>query len=535
MRAHGWTAMAAGVLILAGCTPDVGTPRDAVRVAIAEPQHLLPSATSDAAGSQVLAALFAPLVGYDDKNQPYEIAAESVTTADNLTWTVKLKPDYTFHNGEKVTADSYLDAWNYAAYGPNEQQNSYFFERIDGYAAVNQIDPDGATGPEPAPPPKADRLAGLRKVGDLAFTVRLSAPFGEFRTMLGSVAFYPLPKAAFDDRGKLRPEFGQAPVGNGPFRMKGTWRRGAPIEVERYDAYPGNRPKIRGAVFQIYDRPAEEYADLVGGDTDVVSQVPAASVATARDRLGDRYRRRPAAELNFLAFPAYDEQFADPDVRRAISMAIDRDKIAESVFAGAQAPARSFVAPVVAGYRADSCGPACVFDPEQARTLYAEAGGPAELRITYNADGGHQAWVEATCAQLAANLGVACTGAAEPTFSAVAARLDSEQPVGMFRMRSVLSFPSMADYLTGLYSTAGASNFTGYSNPRFDQLIREGDAARKPADAIGKYQQAEDILARDIPVIPVRFGQADFAYSEEVTNVHTDPFGRIDLSAVERS
>jgi peptide/nickel transport system substrate-binding protein/oligopeptide transport system substrate-binding protein len=256
-------------------------------------------------------------------------------------------------------------------------------------------------------------------------------------------------------------------------------------------------------------------------------------VATARDRLGDRYRRRPADELNLLAVPAYDERFANPDVRRAISMAIDRDKISESVFGGAQAPARSFVAPAVTGYRADSCGPACVFDPENARALYAKAGGPAELRITYNADGGHQAWVDATCAQLAANLGVPCTGAAEPTFAAVAARLDGEQPVGLFRMRSVLSFPSMADYLTGLYSTAGASNFAGYSNPRVDQLIREGDAAGRPADAIGRYQQAEDVIARDMPVIPVRFGQADFAYSERVTNVRTDPFGRVDLAAVE--
>jgi peptide/nickel transport system substrate-binding protein/oligopeptide transport system substrate-binding protein len=521
-------------LSMTGCTPAAveRTPRNVVRVAIAEPQHLLPSSTSDSAGSQVLAALYAPLVGYDGKNEPYEVAAQSVTTADNVTWTVKLKPGYTFHNGEKVTADSYLDAWNYAAYGPNGQQNSYFFERIDGYAAVNQADPDGA-GPEPAPAPKTNKLAGLRKVGDLAFTVTLSAPFGGFRTMLGSTPFYPLPKAAFTPEGALRPDFEQSPIGNGPFRMKGTWRHGAPIEVERYDGYPGTQPKIQGAIFKIYGRPAAEYADLVGGDTDVVTQVPPTSVAAARDHLGDRYQRRPAAELNFLAFPAYDEEFTDPDVRRAISMAIDRDAISESVFAGAQAPARSFVAPVVAGYRADSCGAACKFDPATAKTLYAQAGGPAQLRITYNSDGGHQAWVDATCKQLSANLGVPCVGAAEPTFAAVATRLDGKQPVGMFRMRSVLSFPSMADYLTGLYSTTGASNYSGYSNPRFDQLIREGDAAAKPQDAIGKYQQAEDILAKDLPVLPVRFGQADFAYSDQVANVHTDLFDRVDLTTIE--
>jgi oligopeptide transport system substrate-binding protein len=265
----------------------------------------------------------------------------------------------------------------------------------------------------------------------------------------------------------------------------------------------------------------------------VLTQVPATNVDAARDDLRDRYQRRLAADLNFLAFPAYDKVFADPDVRRAISMAIDRDEIAESLFDGAQEPARSFVAPLVAGYRADGCGAACEFDPENARKLYAGAGGPAELRITYNTDGGHQPWVDATCAQIAANLGVRCTGVAEPTFAAVTARVDAKQPVGMFRMRSVMSYPSMADYLSGLYSTAGSSNYFGYSNPRFDQLVREGDAARKPTDAIGKYQQAEDILAQDMPVIPVRFGQADFAYSERVSNVHTDLFDRVDLTTIE--
>ena len=531
MRARRSTTVLVCALILAGCTPAAGQqpPRDVIRVAIGAPRHLLPSRTSDSAGSQVLAALYTPLVAYDEKNQPYEVAAESVTTTDNVTWTVKLKPGYTFHNGEKVTADSYLDAWNYAAYGPNAQENSYFFARIDGYAALNQP-AQAATGADQQP--AANTLSGLRKVDELTFTVKLSAPFGGFRTMLGGTAFYPLPKAAFTDDGALRDDFEQAPIGNGPFRMKGTWRRGAPIEVERYDGFAGEPPKIRGVIFKTYDRPSAEYADLTGGATDVITQISPASVAAARDDLADRYQRRPSADLHFLAIPAYDEQLANPEVRRAISMAIDRERISESLFAGAQAPARSFVAPVVVGYRADACGPACEYDPAAARKLYAQAGGPDRLRITYNADGGHKAWIEATCAQLTENLGVPCEGVAEPTFAAVTARLDAKQPVGLFRMRSVMSYPSMADYLTGLYSTAGPSNYFGYSNPRFDQLVREGDAAREPADAIDKYQQAEDILAKDLPVIPLRFGQADFAYSDRVTGVRTDVFGRIDLTAI---
>lgn len=550
MRTRRWTTVMAGVLgvglpsvlFTSGCTPDAaGAPREVVRIAISEPAHLLPSRTTDPGGTQVLAALFSPLVAYDDENQPYEVAAESVATSDNTTWTIKLKPDFTFHNGEKVTADSYIDAWNYAAYGKNGQENSYFFDRIDGFAALNPdaseptSEAEDAETETEAETEEASALSGLKKVDDLTITVRLSSAFGGFRTMLGSPAFYPLPEAAFDSDGTLRADFGQAPVGNGPFRIKGTWHGTDPIEVERYDGYPGTQPKVRGAIFKVYDQPSTSYADLIAGNIDVITQVPAASVATARTTLGDRYGRRAGAELNFLAFPAYDEELSKPDVRRAISMAIDRDQIAESLFDGAQPAARSFVGPVVPGYREDSCGPACQFDPDKAKQLYADAGGPAQLRITYNTDGGHKAWVDAVCAQLAANLGVTCAGVAEPTFAAIAGKLRDKQPVGMFRMRSVMNYPSMADYLAGLYSTPGASNYFGYSNPRFDQLVREGDAARKTADAVSKYQQAEDILADDMPVIPLRFGQADFAYSQRVRAARTDLFNLVDLTAIELS
>lgn len=545
MRTRRCIAVLVCVLTVSGCIPgsESQTPSRLVRIAIGEPGHLLPSRTTDFAGSQVLAALFSPLIGYDDKNQPREVAAKSVTTTDNLTWTIKLKPGYTFHNGEGVTADNYLDAWNYAAHGQNHQENSYFFARIAGYAALNrnveQTDAEQTdtkeTNTEQADTEQAgpDGLTGLRKVDDLTFKVTLSAPFGAFRAMLGSTAFYPLPKAAFTSPGVLSEDFEKAPVGNGPFRFKGTWRAGEPIEVERYSAYPGTAPKIGGAIFQVYDRPALSYADLVSGTVDVLTQVPATDVADAADDLGDRYQHKSAADLNYLAFPSYEKEFAKPEVRRSISMAIDRDALAESVSPGAQVPARSFVAPVVVGYRKDACGQACQFDPEKARQLYAEAGGPARLRITYNADGGHEAWVDAVCGQLSTNLGVPCAGAAEPTFAAVIERLRDKEPVGMFRMRSMMSYPSMADYLTSLYSTAGAANYFGYRNSRFDRLVREGDAARKPADAIGKYQQAEDLLARDMPVIPLRFEQADFAYSPRVANVDTDPFGRIELTTIE--
>jgi len=87
----------------------------------------------------VLRALFAPLVNFDaETGEAYNVMAESVTSADGgLTWTVTLNPGFTFHNGEAVTAASFVNAWNYGAVGANGQQNNSFYSTIAGYEALN--------------------------------------------------------------------------------------------------------------------------------------------------------------------------------------------------------------------------------------------------------------------------------------------------------------------------------------------------------------------------------------------------------------
>jgi peptide/nickel transport system substrate-binding protein/oligopeptide transport system substrate-binding protein len=96
-----------------------------------------------------------------------------------------------------------------------------------------------------------------------------------------------------------------------------------------------------------------------------------------------------------------------------------------------------------------------------------------------------------------------------------------------------MDYPSMENYLGPLYSTNGSSNYYGYSNPEFDRLIAEGTASATPEEAIEKYQRAEEILARDMPVIPLRFGQNVFAHSARVRNVDVDLFQVVDLTRIE--
>jgi peptide/nickel transport system substrate-binding protein/oligopeptide transport system substrate-binding protein len=214
-------------------------------------------------------------------------------------------------------------------------------------------------------------------------------------------------------------------------------------------------------------------------------------------------------------------------------MAIDRQAIVDQVFKGSQKAAYSFVSPVVGGYRPDTCGNNCKYDPAAAKTLYQQAGGPARLTISYNADGGHKDWVDATCNQLKTNLGVQCVGQPEAKFADLLTKVQNKEAVGMFRMGWVMDYPSMEDYLGPLYTTNGSSNYYGYSNAQFDSLVQAGREAKTSDAAIKKWQQAEDILAKDMPVLPLRFGQNNYGISTKVKNVEIDLFDRVNLTKIQ--
>jgi oligopeptide transport system substrate-binding protein len=541
MRGNGpWkvaAAVAAIALLAAGCSSgtsdDEANLPNTISIGIAEPESLIPSNTTEANGSSVLASLFYPLVRFDEKSNPYLVAAESIShDKANKVWTIKLRPDFTFSNGEPVTADSYINAWNYAAYGPNAQLASYFFSRVDGYADLQSVDPDGK-GPEKAPAPTAKKLTGLKKVNDLTFTVTLSAGFAGWESVMGYDTFFPLPKAAFSGDGVLAEGFGEAPIGNGPFKIKGKWQHDSQIQVTKVADFKGTVPKVDGITYKIYQDLGAQYADLVAGNLDVETKIPIESLASASGDLGDRLQKSPSSAFAFVGFPIYEKEFANKDVRRALSMAINRQEMTDQIFLGSESPAYSFVSPVVAGYRANTCKENCEYNPTRAKQLYTAAGGPSDIKISYNSDGGHKAWVDAMCNQIKASLGVNCTGVGEPKFADLLKKVEKKESVGLIRLGWLMDYPLMENYLGPLYSTDGSSNYYGYSNPAFDSLVREGSEAPNTAAAVKKWQQAEDILAQDMPVLPLRFGQNVFGHSEKVTNVSMDLFQKVDIYKIE--
>ncbi|MQA86872.1 MAG: ABC transporter substrate-binding protein [Streptosporangiales bacterium] len=495
------------------------------------PQLLIPGAVGDAAGLQMVSALFTGLVRYDPLTaRPVNAVAASIASEDQKTWTIELKPGWRFHNGEPVTARSFADAWNATAYGPNGWAGNKFFAGFAGYRELNP----GSEDPEPENAErdeKPDRrtLSGVEVVDETTLRVTLRAPFSQFPLILGYPAFFPLPSAAIEDPGR----YGRAPVGNGPYRLVGTHEAGRALTVTRFDGYPGSKPPVRTVTFTAHASADAAYRSLLAGRVDLMP-LPPELVADARRRLGGgRVVDRPGSTLQYLGLPLYDKRFRDPRLRRALSMAIDREGIAGGLLAGTYAPARSLVAPVTMGARPDPCGATCTYDPAGARRLLEEAGGwDGTLYLWFNPGSGHEAWIRAVADQLRRNLGITDIQVKEPDFDLYKRLLAAREVDGLWRQAWLMDYPSAQDYLQPLYASDGAYNYSGYADDEVDRLIAAGNAAGSLEESLTHYRQAEDALLDDLPVIPLWFERLQFASSARVSSVGVDAFGVIQLDQV---
>lgn len=525
-----WATVAAGAaslaLVLSACggsteTADApaGGAGGVILAAGTEPQNpLLPANTNEVGGGLIMDLLFEGLVSYDAAGKPVNQVAESIDTTDAQTYTIKLKPGWKFTNGEVINAKSFVDAWNFGALIDNAQLNSYFFEPIDGYKEVHP-DAEGAKA-------TAKTMKGLKVVDESTFTVKLASPQASFPLRLGYTAFMPLPQAAYKDV----KAFGEAPIGNGAYQLDGKWEHNVSIKVKKNPGYKGTQPaKNPGVDVKVYTDQNASYTDLLADNVDVVQGIPDNALASFKDDLGARAINQPAGVFQSFSFPLYQPQWKGDDakkVRQAISMAIDRAQITKTIFQDTRTPATDFSSPVVQGYSKDIGGEVFTFNAVKAKALLAEAGGfKGKLEIAYNADGGHKAWVDATCNSIKNTLAIDCAGKSYPDFKSLRDPITKGTMKSAFRTGWQMDYPALENFLAPIYAKGAGSNDAKYDNPKFDALLKKGDTAKTLEESITFFQDAEKILVADLPAIPLWYSNVTGGYSDKVTNVKFDVFG----------
>ncbi|MBV7700516.1 ABC transporter substrate-binding protein [Streptomyces sp. TRM70350] len=522
-----WAACAVALALVGAACGGVGGSGDSGAVLSSswgDPQNPLePANTNEVQGGKVLDMIFRGLKRYDpETGKAEDMLAERIETTDSRNFTVTVKDGWTFSNGEKVTARSFVDAWNYGASLRNNQRNAYFFGYIEGYDKVH---------PEGGGEQSAETLSGLKVTGERTFTVRLKQKFSSFPDTLGYAAFAPLPRAFFDDHDAWLAK----PVGNGPYTVD-SYVKGSRMSLRAWDGYPGPDKAQNGGVdLKVYTDNNTAYTDLMAGNLDLVDDVPASQLKNVRKDLGDRYLNTPAGILQTLAFPYYDRNWNKPGmdkVRKGLSRAIDREQITQTIFHRTRTPATDWTSPVLGedgGYQAGLCGEWCEYDAAEAKRLIEEGGGlpGGQVRITFNADtGSHKQWVDAVCHSInnALDNDRACVSNPVGTFADFRGQITDREMTGPFRAGWQMDYPLIQNFLQPLYYTNASSNDGKWSNKQFDDLVDKANAETDTAQAVATFQQAEEVVRDHMAAIPLWYQNGSAGYSERLSDVRLNPF-----------
>ncbi|WP_288025652.1 ABC transporter substrate-binding protein [Arthrobacter sp.] len=485
-----------------------------------EPQNpLLPANTNEVGGGRVMDLIFSGLVSYDAKGAIQNELAQSIETKDSQHYTIKLKTGETFSDGTPITAKNFVDAWNFGAAAKNAQLNSYFFESIKGYDKVS------------AEKSTLDKMEGLKVVDDTTFTVDLAAPESDFPLRLGYTAFYPLPESAYKDI----KAYGENPVGDGPYKLAaGGWKHDTSITLVPNEKYNGPRKAKNGGVtFTLYSSPDAAYTDVQSDNLDVLDQVPPSGLQNFKTDFKGRFVNQPYAGNATMTIPSYLPEFkgeAGQMRRQAISMSINRQQIIDKIFYGNKKPAVDFTSPVLDGYDANLPGNDVLkYNPTKAKELWTAADKispwPAGkvFTITSNIDGaGNKEYITAMANQIATTLGIKAQLNPIATFKQSRDLINSKKLTGASRAGWQADYPSLYNFLGPLYGTGAGSNDGDYSSAAFDAKLKEGLSAKTVEDGNKIFNEAQQILLKDLPVVPLWYQAVQGVWSN---NVNTVQFG----------
>ena len=532
------TAAAASLAALAGCgkksdSAAGGEEGGTLRYGISNPVSIDPYNLQESEGMAVSFQLFDTLTRYDFENKELvPLACTSWDVSDDATeFTFHLVEGATFHDGTPVTAQSFKYGWericNNETNPETPSQISYLLSMVEGY------NDDGNT-PE---------LTGMTCPDDLTLVIKLKYPFADFPFVCSYPGFAPIPECAKDDF----MSYFVAPVGNGPFMMDGKWEDGQYITLKRYDNYYGKKASIAGINYSIIKDVETAYREFEAGNLDY-SDVPVAQISSARENYGeaeDGYHATPGNQVllgaenssYYIVLNHNVKPFDDVNVRRAMSLAINREAICETIFQGTRTPADSVVPPQIAGYEAGSW-PYCRFDVDEANRILDEAGYPMdengsrglEFTLSYNNDGDHAAIMTSVSSDLE-KVGIHCIHDT-PEWAALLSKYDS-MDYEMGRMGWTLDYPIIDNILSPLFTTGAGDNRMEYSNPAVDEAIMAARSTVDDAERLVKWQEVNRMVGEDAPLIPILWHNHCSVTSSNVSKFFLDPTRRSRINEAE--
>lgn len=510
---------------LAGCTRRE-TPADAgIRTQTlllgngAEPQDLDPQVVTVLTDQNIMMALFEGLTALDEQTtQPVPAAAEHwEESTDGLAWTFHLRAGLKWSNGEPLTAGDFVAAWRRALDPKLAAENAWYLYAVRNAEAFN-------TGKLTDP-----ALLGFAAPDDRTVVLTLEHPVPYLPALVSLPAWFPVnPRvlAKFDAHSRRDTAWTRAGnhVGNGPFRLV-EWSPNARIVVEKNPHHrDAAQTKLQQIVFFPVENPDVEERNYRAGQLHATFSLPVDKIAAWRERAAAQLRLDPILQTFFLRFNTRQPPLDNPAVRRALSLAIDRDILARTVLQGSRQPAHSITPPGTGGYVPRTN---VNTDLATARQLLADAGYPGgrglpAFEIQTRNDALNPRLAEALQAMWQRELGVRTTIA--PTEQKIWIQNQKTLSYAVTLAAWTADFPDPVTFL-GLFTGDSAYNWTGWHSAEFDTLLARAAGTLDQAQRYELFQQAEKLLLESAPVAPVNFGAQTYLLHPAVRGWVPAPLG----------
>jgi ABC-type oligopeptide transport system substrate-binding subunit len=497
-------AIAAAVVVVCGLAlawpgqPTVTSVRaadDSVRIAADEPSTLDPAAAGDTTAAFVIPQLFETLTAFDaDLVLRPALARSWEVGEDGTTISFTLSDGLTFSDGSPLTADDVVESWFRLIDPRTPSPLASLIEDVKGAAAYRR----GEVGRD---------AVGLRAV-DGRVEVTLERPGSDFPAIVAGASFVVVPRSV-----RAEGEAAIVPgrfVGSGGYLLDAIGATGLSLRAnERYWAGApaiGTVELVTGSgshvpVPEFEDRTVD-YAGLYSSD---------AAWIRYDATLGPSLRTVPSPTVTYYGFDTSRPPFDDVLVRRAVGAAVDWRRIADLTGGQGSMRATSLVPPGIPGRSERDFVPA--YDPDAARELLAEAGYPGGegfpvVRLVTAGSGQDAAIVR----ELRDGLGIEVVYEAME-FGPYSQRLSTDPPA-MWSLSWHADYPGRNDFLGILLRTGSSSNPGRWSSPEFDAAIDEALATTDVAAQAAAFDRAEGIVQRDVPVVPLLYGE-DWAIARD--------------------
>ena len=460
-----------------------------------EPASLDPHKVESDGEFNIISDLFEGLVSVSPAGEIEPRLAEKWENKDNTVWTFHLRPGVTWSDGTAITAQDIVWSWQRLV-------SPLTASPYSSYPGNMHI----ANAQEIAEGKKAPETLGVKAVDDATLEVTLTQPNAALLAMLAHPSLVPIDKVLVNRFGEqwTKPEH---IVTSGPYKLS-AWVVNERIVAERNPRYWDNEHTVINKVTWLpIHSEAADVNRYKAGEIDIVYTVPINQFAQLKKTMGDQLNVSPQLATYYYEFNTTRPPFNDPRVRLALNMALDKDIIAEKVLGQGQRPAWLISQPDIGGVKLQN--PDYASWPRdkriaEAKKLLSEAGysdsHPLVFNLLYNTSESHQRVAIAASSMWKKNLGVE-------------AKLQNQEWKTMLDTMHTHNFDAVryawiADYddaatFLNNFRTGDSENTSQYSNPAYDEALKN---AAKASDGVARgkyYQQAEDLLAKDVPAVPV--------------------------------